>query len=327
MKIGPYSFDNQVILAPMAGVTDLPYRELCREHGAGAVVAEMLTSDQTLWNSRKSSFRQIQSSENGIRWIQILGNDPEQMANAARQCEQNGAHIIDINMGCPAKKVCKKAAGSALLQDENLVDAILHRVVSAVNIPVTLKIRTGWDKENKNALSIGRIAEQSGIAALSMHGRTRRCKYSELAEHETFISLKQTLSIPLIVNGDIASAKKAKSVLDHTQADGIMVGRAALGNPWLFHEVDRYINHNEIVAVPTLEQLHQTISKHIYALHEFYGTHLGVRIARKHLSWYEENFSEQIRLKKTFNQLTDCKEQLKLIDKFFTTNKRKQFAA
>lgn len=325
MKIGPYTFDNQVILAPMAGVTDLPYRELCREHGAGAVVAEMLTSDQNLWSSRKSSFRQIQKQESGLRWIQILGNDPEQMASAAKQCEIKGAHIIDINMGCPAKKVCKKAAGSALLQDEKLVQKILETVVAAVDIPVTLKIRTGWSKENKNAFTIGKIAEQSGIAALSIHGRTRQCKYTELAEHETTSQLKQTLSIPIIVNGDVVSAKKAKTTLDQSNADGIMVGRAALGNPWLFREIDRYINHNEIIAAPGLEELHQTISKHIQALHEFYGAHLGVRIARKHLSWYEESFPNAINFKSTFNRLDSCHAQSDLINTFF--KQANQFAA
>lgn len=325
MKVGPYSFNNQVILAPMAGVTDLPYRELCREHGAGAVVAEMLTSDQNLWSSSKSSFRQVQQHETGLRWIQILGNDPEQMASAAKQCELKGAHIVDINMGCPAKKVCKKAAGSALLQDEILVKKILEKVVSAVDIPVTLKIRTGWNKENKNALTIGKIAQESGISALSIHGRTRQCKYTELAEHETTSELKQTLSIPIIVNGDIVSAKKAKTVLDQSRADGIMVGRAALGNPWLFRQIDRYINHNEIIAEPGLEELHQTISKHIHALHEFYGEHLGVRIARKHLSWYEEKFPQYLNFKSTFNRLETSTSQSELINTFFT--QANQFAA
>jgi len=317
MQIGPYSFVNQVILAPMAGVTDLPYRELCREHGAGAVVGEMLTSNQSLWSSTKSSFRQIQQNETGLRWIQILGNDPQQMASAARECEIKGAHIIDINMGCPAKKVCKKAAGSALLQDEKLVEKILQSVVSSVDIPVTLKIRTGWSKENINALTIGKIAEQSGVAALSIHGRTRQCKYTEAAEHETSSLLKQSLSIPLIVNGDIVSAKKAKTVLDQTQADGIMIGRAALGNPWLFREIDRYINYNEIIAAPDLEELRQTISKHIQALHEFYGTHLGVRVARKHLSWYEEKFPHYLNFKSAFNLLECSKAQIDLIENYF----------
>ncbi len=322
MKIGPYQFDNQVILAPMAGVTDLPYRRLCREHGAGAVVGEMLTSNQTLWSSRKSSFRKIQKSEQGIRWIQILGNNPQQMAEAAMSCAEQGAHIVDINMGCPAKKVCKKAAGSALLQDESLVADILESVVKAVDIPVTLKFRTGWDKENKNFLTIGKIAEQSGIAAVSIHGRTRRCKYDENAEHESGTLLKQNLTIPVIINGDIKDAKKAKSVLDQSKADGIMIGRSALGNPWLFREIDRYINHHEVIAKPDLSQVYQTVSKHINSLHEFYGEHLGVRIARKHLSWYEENFSEHLQFKKEFNRLDNCQDQMDMIERFLNSGKQ-----
>lgn len=317
MQIGPYQFDNQIILAPMAGVTDLPYRNICRQHGAGAAVAEMLTANQTLWQSQKSSFRQVQKQEQGIRWIQILGNEPEQMASAAKQCEQQGAHIIDINMGCPAKKVCKKAAGSALLQDTELVERILKSVCQAVDIPVTLKIRSGWDKQNKNFLEVGQLAQESGIAALSIHGRTRQCKYNEAAEHESARRLRQSLDIPLIVNGDILSAKKAKSTLDHTQADGIMIGRAALGNPWLFHEIDRYINHREIIPAPELENLYQTISSHVRALHDFYGAYLGIRISRKHLSWYEEKFPEQLCLKKQFNRLDSCQAQLDLIETAF----------
>ncbi len=317
MKIGPYQFSNQTILAPMAGVTDLPYRNLCRELGAGAAVAEMLTSNQTLWNSRKSTFRQIQKNESGIRWIQMLGNDPEQMASAARECELKGAHIVDINMGCPAKKVCKRAAGSALLQDEMLVEKILSAVVKAVNIPVTLKIRTGWSKENKNALTIGRIAEQSGIAALSIHGRTRGCNYDEQAEYETVSLLKQSLCLPIIVNGDISSAQKAKWVLEQTHADGLMIGRAALGNPWLFHQIDQFVNHHKVVENPSLEELYHCISRHVRDLHAFYGEDIGVRVSRKHVGWYEEKFPEQLLLTKHFNQLGNCEEQIEWIDTFF----------
>lgn len=318
MQIASHTFSNQVILAPMAGVTDLPYRNLCRELGAGAVVGEMLSSKLELWESPKSRFRQIQKSEQGIRWIQILGNDPLQMATAARLCQEEGAHIIDINMGCPAKKVCKKAAGSALLQDEKLVEQILKTVVKAVEIPVTLKIRTGWNRENKNALAIANIAEQSGIAALSVHGRTRQCNYTLPAEHDTIAKIKQLAGIPIIVNGDITSAKKAQSVLDHTKADGIMVGRAALGNPWLFREIDNYVNHKIIISAPGKNELQQTIIRHIKALHDFYGSYLGVRIARKHLSWYEETFPEHIALKNHFNQINDCQEQLDLLEAYFS---------
>jgi tRNA-dihydrouridine synthase B len=318
MKIGPYQFVNQLILAPMAGVTDLPYRNICREMGAGAAVGEMLSANQGLWKSSKSSFRQVQEEEQHVRWIQILGNDPKQMAETAKTCEDKGAHIIDINMGCPAKKVCKKAAGSALMQNEKLVAEILEQVVQAVNIPVTLKIRTGWNKENKNFLNIAEIAEEKGIAALSIHGRTRACKYNEVAEYESAKILKQSLSIPLIVNGDIVSAKKAKSVLDHTQADGIMIGRAALGNPWLFRNIECFLNHEETPSAPSLEELYQTISKHIRALHAFYGPYLGLRISRKHLSWYEEQFPSQLCLKKQFNRLENAQDQLRLVDQYFT---------
>ncbi len=315
-----------MILAPMAGVTDLPYRNLCRQLGAGAAIGEMLSANQKLWHTSKSSFRQVHKQESDIRWIQILGNDPEQMASAARQCEQDGAHIIDINLGCPAKKVCKKAAGSALLQDEVLVQAILKKVVSAVDIPVTMKFRTGWNKENRNFLHIGKIAEQEGIAAISIHGRTRACKYNELAEHDSAKKLKQALSIPVIVNGDIVSAKNAKTVLDHTQADGIMVARAALGNPWLFREIDCYINSNEIIAAPSQETLYQTILQHIISLHEFYGEYLGVRMSRKHLSWYEEQFPDFLGIKRQFNALETATEQLVLLEKYFSSNcKKKSF--
>ena len=318
MQIASYTFSNQVILAPMAGVTDLPYRELCRELGAGAVVGEMLSANQDLWHSSKSQFRQVQKSEQGVRWIQILGNDPVQMATTARICQQQGAHIVDINMGCPAKKVCKKAAGSALLQDEKLVAEILIAVVKAVDIPVTLKIRTGWNRENKNALTIARIAEQSGIAALSVHGRTRQCNYTFAAEHDTIAQIKQLTSIPIIVNGDINSAKKAQSVLDHTKADGIMVGRAALGNPWLFREIDNFINHQIIITAPGKSELYQTIIRHVKALHAFYGSYLGLRIARKHLSWYEEKFPEHLALKNIFNRIDSCEEQIVVLETYFS---------
>lgn len=317
MQIGPHLFSNQTILAPMAGVTDLPYRNLCRELGAGAAVAEMLTSDQRLWKSRKSSTRQIQKSESGLRWIQILGNDPQQMASAAQECESKGAHLVDINMGCPAKKVCKRAAGSALLQDEVLVEKILSATVAAVKIPVTLKIRTGWNKDHKNALAIGRIAEQSGIAALSVHGRTRGCRYDEAAEYETVAKLKQSLSIPVIVNGDITSPQKAKQVLEQTGADGLMIGRGALGNPWLFRQIDAFINQGEFVDGPSRKDLYACVSRHVRDLHEFYGPDLGMRIARKHVSWYEEQFPHLLSLRPQFNRLETCEAQMTLLEECY----------
>lgn len=325
MKIGPISFANNTILAPMAGVTDLPFRNICRQKGAGAVVAEMLTSNQSLWNSRKSQFRQVQKSEPGVRWIQILGNDPQQMADAAMQCESNGAHIIDINMGCPAKKVCRKAAGSALLRDEVLVAEILQSVVQSVKIPVTLKIRTGWSKENQNGLNIAQIADKAGIQAISVHGRTRECRYNVEAEYDTVARIKQAVSVPIIVNGDICTIKKAQTVLDQTKADGIMIGRGALGNPWLFNELSHYLENNEVIAPPDLNEIHQTIISHLSALHQFYGEHLGVRISRKHLSWYQEKFDNVLKIKHLFNKLEKPQDQISFIDQYFE-NEKKQSA-
>jgi len=314
MQLGPYHLSNQTILAPMAGVTDLPYRNLCRELGAGAAVAEMLTSDQRLWKSRKSSTRQIQPNESGLRWIQILGNDPQQMASAAAECEVQGAHIIDINMGCPAKKVCKRAAGSALLQDEMLVKKILATVVAAVKIPVTLKIRTGWAKNQKNALTIGRIAEQSGVAALSVHGRTRGCQYDEAAEYDTVALLKKMLSIPVIVNGDITSPQKAKAVLEQTGADAVMIGRGALGNPWLFRQIDAFIRDGQLLEEPAQKEVFAGMLKHVQDLHAFYGEELGMRIARKHVSWYEEKFPHFLSLRASFNALQSAEAQIGLLE-------------
>lgn len=313
MQIGPYSLVNRTILAPMAGVTDLPYRNLCRELGAGAAVGEMLTSNQSLWHSRKSSTRQIQPAEQGLRWIQILGNDPQQMADAARECESKGAHIIDINMGCPAKKVCHKAAGSALLQDEPLVEKILSAVVSAVQIPVTLKIRTGWSKQHKNALVIGALAEKSGIAALSVHGRTRACAYDEAAEYETVSRLKGSLSIPVIVNGDITTPQKARTVLQQSGADAVMIGRGALGNPWLFRQIDHYLKGHPLPPSPTHPEVFEVMQRHVQALHAFYGEYLGLRIARKHVRWYEEKFPHYVAFRQIFNQMESAEAQLDVL--------------
>ena len=317
MHIGPIKLPNNIILAPMAGVTDLPFRNICRDIGAGAAVGEMLSANQKLWHTRKSQFRQIQKSESGIRWIQILGNDPQQMAAAAQHCEQQGAHIIDINMGCPAKKVCRKAAGSALLQNEALVAKILESVVNAVSIPVTLKIRNGWSREHKNALNIAYIAQESGIKTLTVHGRSRECRYDVKAEYDTVSEIKQAVSIPIIVNGDINSAKKAKTILDQTQADGIMLGRSALGNPWLFRETNHFIQHNKLLPPPKVIEIKEVVLKHIVALHQFYGPVLGVRITRKHLSWYRETFDSLTSIKQRFNKLDSSDAQIRFLEQYF----------
>ena len=317
LQIGPYSLDTQVALAPMAGVTDRPFRQLCRELGAGLVVSEMVTSDPNLWHTRKSSFRLNHQGEAEPRSVQIAGGDPEMMALAAQLNAERGAQIIDINMGCPAKKVCNKAAGSALLKDEPLVESILEAVVNAVDIPVTLKIRTGWSPDNRNALTIAKMAEQAGIAALTVHGRTRSDKYLGDAEYETIKSVKENISLPVIANGDITTPEKARFVLDYTGADAVMIGRAAQGTPWILREIDHYLRHGEKIAPPTLSEIHSIFNRHLKALHEFYGELMGVRIARKHLNWYLQSVSDVTGFRKEFNQLETAEEQLNALDQYF----------
>lgn len=349
-QIGPYRLDNQVVLAPMAGVTDLPFRQLCRRMGAGLVVSEMLTSDIRLWNSRKSRYRLLHSLEPGKdleiepRSVQIAGSDPVMMAEAARMNVELGAQIIDINMGCPAKKVCKKAAGSALMKDERLVAEILQAVVTAVSVPVTLKTRTGWDHDNRNAVSIAKIAQESGIAALTIHGRTRACRYKGDAEYDTVAEVKSAITIPVIANGDIDSAQKAQQVLKYTNADAVMVGRAARGRPWICREIDQFLRNGVIVAPPDMTQLKQILLDHIVALHQFYGEFMGVKIARKHVGWYlhhqvQENIPHEptaakpaqhtnnkssfysaentADFRRKFNQLDQAELQIKAINHYF----------
>ncbi len=289
MQIGAYSLANNLILAPMAGVSDRPFRALCQQQGAALAVSEMIASNPAFNKHPKTLLRTDFSGETGIRSVQILGTDPTQMAAAARLNQARGAHIIDINMGCPAKKVCAVAAGSALLRDEDLVKRILDKVIAAVNIPVTLKIRTGWDQQSKNALSIAKIAEAAGIAALTIHGRTRACKFEGQAEYETIQGVKQHVNIPVIANGDIDSPAKAKQVLDATGADALMIGRAAQGNPWLFKQIDHFLTTGASLAKPTAQEVKQVVSQHLEQLYLFYGAINGVRIARKHIGWYFKN--------------------------------------
>ncbi len=281
MKIGHYQISSPFVLAPMAGVTDLPFRKICREMGAGLAVCEMVNANSELWETEKSQLRFTYDGEVTPVSAQIVGYDPEMMADAARFSVESGAQIIDINMGCPAKKVCKKAAGSALLQDEPLVIEILKAVVAAVDVPVTLKIRTGWDRENKNAITIAQYAQEIGIQALAIHGRTREDRFLGEAEYDTIAKVKEAISIPVIANGDIDSIEKAQHVLCHTGADAVMIGRAALGNPWLF----RSLTQGE-VYVPTQEELLTTVLNHVGELHEFYGVDKGIRVSRKHILWY-----------------------------------------
>lgn len=317
-QIGPYTVASRVTLAPMAGVTDLPFRQLCRRFGAGLAVSEMVTSDSRLWNTRKSRQRLNHIGEAEPRAVQIAGGDPDMMAEAARLNVERGAQIIDINMGCPAKKVCKKAAGSALMKDEDLVNNILTAVVSAVDVPVTLKIRTGWSPEQRNGLAIARIAEAAGIQALAVHGRTRACKFEGQAEYDTIAAIKAAISIPVIANGDIDSPQKAKAVLDHTGADAVMIGRAAQGRPWLCREIDHYLKTGFLIESPGAEEIQQTLLEHLRALHDFYGEFMGVKIARKHVGWYLKAHPNNEAFRAQFNQLESAEQQCEAIALLFS---------
>ncbi|MBP9955577.1 MAG: tRNA dihydrouridine synthase DusB [Pseudomonas sp.] len=307
VRIGPYTLPNRVILAPMAGVTDRPFRQLCRRLGAGLVVAEMLTSDVRLWHSRKSRLRMLHDGDPEPRSVQIAGGDPQMLAEAARRNVELGAQIIDINMGCPAKKVCNKAAGSALMKDEQLVGQILDAVVKAVDVPVTLKIRTGWDRDHRNGVNVARIAEQAGIAALSVHGRTRADLYTGEAEYATIAAIREAVALPLFANGDIDSPEKARAVLDATGADAVMIGRAAQGRPWIFREIDHYLRTGERLPAPGHAEVESILLEHLAALHAFYGPEQGVRIARKHVGWYLATLPGAQAFRADFNRL-DCPE-------------------
>ncbi|RUO19031.1 tRNA dihydrouridine synthase DusB [Aliidiomarina iranensis] len=321
MRIGSYQLANNVLLAPMAGITDLPFRRLCVELGAGMAVSEMLSSNPRVWDTAKSRARMVHSNEPGIRSVQIAGSDPEMMASAAQHNVAEGAQIIDINMGCPAKKVNKKLAGSALLQDPELVERILHSVVNAVDVPVTLKIRTGWAPEHRNGVTIAKIAEQAGIQALAVHGRTRACMYKGFAEYDTIAAIKAAINIPVIANGDITSPQKAREVLDYTAADAVMVGRGAQGNPWIFREIVHYLRTGEMLAAPNGTEIAQVMKRHIRQLHELHGEHRGMRIARKHIGWYMQGNLQQAPgssdFRREFNTLESAEAQLAALEHYF----------
>ncbi|WP_404377633.1 tRNA dihydrouridine synthase DusB [Vreelandella aquamarina] len=330
--IGPYPLPNPVMLAPMAGVTDRPFRQLCRRLGAGWVVGEMVTADPSLWHTRKSQLRMDHRGEPDPRVVQIAGGDAEMLAQAAKLNAELGAQIIDINMGCPAKKVCNKAAGSALLRDEALVAEILEAVVGAVDIPVTLKIRTGWCAASNNALRVAKLAESAGIQALAVHGRHREQRYTGEAEYDTIADIKSRLSIPVIANGDITTPEKAAYVLRYTGADAVMVGRGAQGNPWIFQQINHYLTHGERLAPPSLAERRQVLVEHLQALHTFYGETMGARIARKHVGWYlndDPRFSdtEQRALKQQFNALTSPDAQIDWINNAMTQDAAQRLLA
>lgn len=315
MQIGQYEIKNRIFLAPMAGITDQPFRRLCSQLGAGLTFSEMMSTNPDVWHTEKSRLRLAHHDEIGINAVQIAGSDPTEMAQAAKINVEYGADIIDINMGCPAKKVNKKMAGSALLREPELVAQILNAVVNAVDVPVTLKIRTGWDPENRNCLTIAKIAEQAGIKALTIHGRTRSCLFNGEAEYESIKAVKQTVSIPIIANGDIRSAEKAKSVLDYTNVDAVMIGRGSFGNPWLFKEINDFFETGQYSTLPEKEK-YQLMFKHIEDLHQFYGEEKGYRIARKHVGWYVEQLQPESNFKRTFNTLNSTKEQLNALEDF-----------
>jgi tRNA-dihydrouridine synthase B len=317
MHIGPFQLKNDLIVAPMAGVTDRPFRQLCKIMGAGMAVSEMVASQSLLWGSEKTRRRANHEGEVAPISVQIAGADPGMLAEAARYNVDQGAQIIDINMGCPAKKVCNVMAGSALLRDEPLVGRILDAVVAAVDAPVTLKIRTGWDRDNRNALRVARVAEQAGVRALAIHGRTRACGFTGQAEYDTIAAVKAEVGIPVIANGDISTPEQVREVLDYTRADGVMIGRAAQGRPWMFREIQHYLHTGSPLPPPEVEEIRRVLLAHLDALYEFYGEYTGVRVARKHISWYTKGLAGSAGFRHAMNRLETCAEQRAAVNEFF----------
>lgn len=318
MKIGPYTLHNPLIVAPMAGVTDRPFRTLCKHFGAGHAVSEMMTADMTLYAQKKSLFRANFDGELAPISAQIAGSDPAQLAEAARYQVANGAQIVDINMGCPAKKVCKRLAGSALLQDEDLVARILDTVVAAVDVPVTLKTRLGFMQGQENILRVAQRAEQAGIAALAIHGRTREQMYTGQARYELIREVKQLLHIPVIANGDIDSPQKAKQVLEATGADALMIGRAAQGKPWIFRDITHYLATGTLLAPPSVTEISEVVLNHLQELYAFYGEYSGCRIARKHIAWYTSGLPHSNQFREAMYAQESTAGQMQTVTNFFT---------
>ena len=315
MHIGPHNISPNLILAPMAGVTDKPFRMLCKKMGAGLCVSEI--SNPKFWQTSKSVHRMDHADETSPISVQIAGTDPKQLGEAARFNVDHGAQIIDINMGCPAKKVCNVLAGSALMRDEKLVAQILTATVNAVNVPVTLKIRTGWCPDSRNAIAIARIAEDCGIQSLAVHGRTRQDFYTGLAEYDTIAAVKQALKIPVVANGDISDPVKAKFVLEYTKADALMIGRAAQGRPWIFRHIQHYLQTGELLPEPPTAFIAETLIAHLHQLHEFYGELQGVRIARKHLGWYSAAQENAVEFRARVNKAETAQEQVAITEDYF----------
>jgi len=322
VQIGPYHLRNNVFVAPMAGVTDRPFRQLCKQLGAGYAVSEMAASNPRLWASEKTSRRTDHTGEMEPKAVQIAGADPKDLADCAKFNVERGAQIIDINMGCPVKKVCNSWCGSALLQHEDLVERILNAVVEAVDVPVTLKFRTGWDRANRNALRIARLAEQAGIQMLTLHGRTRADGYKGDAEYDTIRAVKQAVGIPLVANGDITTPEKAKFVLDYTGADAVMIGRAAQGRPWICREIDHYLRTGEHLPAPLVDEVRTLMNEHLPAHYAFYGEYVGVRTARKHIGWYVQDLPGGEEFRQRMNLLESTAEQLAAVDEFFRSQHR-----
>jgi tRNA-dihydrouridine synthase B len=317
LRIGPYTLASPFVLAPMAGVTDAPFRRICRRFGAGMTTSEMTTADTSLWQTPKSRFRLDLDLDAEPVAVQIAGSEPDQLAGAAIACVERGAQIIDINMGCPAKKVCKKLAGSALLQDEKLVAEILQAVVAAVTVPVTLKIRTGWDPDHRNAVNIARIAEDSGIQSLAVHGRTRACRYKGEAEFETIARVKDAIEIPVIANGDITTLAKSLEVMRVTNCDGLMIGRGAQGRPWIFRELGQLLSSYPQKPQLDKNELRDIMLDHLGELHRFYGELTGVRVARKHLTWYCNSLENADEFRHQVVRVDSASEQISLTKKYF----------
>ncbi len=327
IQIGPHQLSSRVVLAPKAGISDRPFRRLCRHFGAAVTATEMLSAHVQMLNPSGSALRGIHRDESSPRVVQIAGADPVTMAAAARLNVEQGAEIIDINMGCPAKKVLKQAAGSALLKDEPLVQAILASVVGAVSVPVTLKIRTGWSPDQRNGVNIARIAEDCGIMALAVHGRTRACMFNGHAEYDTIAAIKAAITIPVFANGDISSAEKAKYVLDQTGADGVMIGRAARGRPWLFRDIEQFLRNGTMPQPLPLALIHQLVVKHVEDLHQFYGPHTGLGFVRKHVAWYLEHYQGAREFRSSFNTLDHANAQIDSLHGFFQRLQQTEIAA